>query len=610
MATGIAQIENRHRSFEWVGFVACLVITCVLWTLVIGLYDPAFSAEDLQQTKWNIGIRNAIPITLLSVLLWTWTRRPFLSLWISAIVLRLLYSANALKLEHLETPLLPTDFKVIGSNFGGGLMLHYLPSELHHLLASLIATLVLAGLLLESPTAWLRGTRRGVIAGIGMLLMATLLVGIKPWRMIYPRDLLEFQSWSPNHSMEHAGLVAGLLRYHWEFSGTENEPDRAVARDLLVRYRDAWAPATSSAASDVAALPDIVVVQSESFFNPARLNGIERGRFMQNYRALAAHSQHGDLRVPAYGGGTIRTEFEVLTGLAMRYFPQDEYPYFRLTDKPLRGLATVLGEHGYQTLAIHPNDPAFWNRGAALRSLGFDEFSSMSDFDTAEHDGWFVTDSELSRSIVRQLPVDGPPRFVFAISMGAHGPYDQPPINDPARRDAIAVPDSLPPRNASRLRNYLYKLENADRALGELVAEIKQRPRRTLLLFYGDHLPALPTTYAYLGFRDGKAANVQTVPWLLFDSAKPRGGAQHIDSASFFLAGQLLSAAGINDDPYFRLSEAIREKTQFEAGFTPAEDTGLSSLMPLRQRAHDQDLIRDILDGKSPGPAALATSPP
>lgn len=569
-----------------------LLVICCLWIAVIALLDPAFSVADPQQNNWSIAFRNAIPPTLLTLLLWTSTRRLLLSTWITVLILSALYAANALKLEHLETPLLPTDFRVIGNNFGGGLLLHYLPSAPRDIIASVVAALVLIGLCLEPPSAWLRAWRRGAFALVSIVLGASLLAGVSPWRELYPRSLLEFQSWSPIHSMEHAGLIAGLLRYHWEFSGPAPEPDPQLASDLLSRYRETW----STAAPATDALPDIVVVQSESFFDPARLNGIEAGATLQNYRALAARSVHGDLRVPAYGGGTIRTEFEVLSGLSMRYFPQDEYPYFRLADRPLRGLTSILNARGYHTVAIHPNDPAFWNRKSALQSMGFAEFRSISDFDRAQRDGWFISDSELTQSVLRQLPDEGPPRFVFAISMGAHGPYDETPINDRARRDAIAVPAELKPSRATRLRTYLYLLENADNALGELAAALERRPRRTLLLFYGDHLPALPKTYAQLGFRDGASPNAQAVPWLLFDNARPDSGGQRVDSASFFLPGQLLHAANIDDDPYFRVTEAVRAKTRFEGAFKPAEDAGLSALMPLRQRDQEQALIQTLLD--------------
>jgi hypothetical protein len=588
----------------WPLVIIALFALCALWLTLICVLDPAFSTEQPAPEQWAIALRNAIPPALLTGLLWVCTRRALLSTWITMLIVCALYAANALKLDHLQTPLLPTDFRVLGNNMGGGLLLRYLPSTPRDALVFAAIALVTLGLFLEPASAWLRGRRRGIAAVAGIALTLSLLGGLKPWRVLYSQDLLEFRTWSPIESMERAGLVAGMLQYHWEFTGGTSTIDPALARDLLGRRRQSWATALPVESE----LPDIVVVQSESFFDPSRINGIPREGTIPHFRALSERAVHGDLFVPAFGGGTIRTEFEVLSGLAMRYFAHDDYPYFRLTDSPLPSIASVLAARGYHTVAIHPNEASFWNRATAFQSLGFDDFRTISDFRESPRDGWYVSDAALTESILKQLADDGPPRFVFAISIGAHGPYDDAPISDVARRDAISVPAELNPTRAMRLRNYLYLLQNADNALQELVTAIEQRPRRTLLLFYGDHLPALPKAYAQLGFRDGAPPGNQPVPWLLFDNAAPNRASEHVDSASFYLPGQLLRAAGILDDPYFLLTEDIRAQTRFKQPFTPAEDAGLAALMQLRQRSQDKALIEALAPPQKSGACAADSS--
>src|SRR4029079_14919915 len=118
--------------------------------------------------------------------------------------------------------------------------------------------------------------------------------------------------------------------------------------------------------------------------------GLEPDQVLPEFRRVAAMSRHGDLWVPTYGGGTIRTEFEVLTGIAMRYFPEVEYPYFRLTATALPSLPSVLAAHGYRTVAMHPHEREFWNRASALSHLGFDEFDAGEQFGDAPLSGWYV----------------------------------------------------------------------------------------------------------------------------------------------------------------------------------------------------------------------------
>jgi hypothetical protein len=71
-------------------------------------------------------------------------------------------------------------------------------------------------------------------------------------------------------------------------------------------------------------------VQSESLFDPGRLAGMHY-EAMPRLRDAMARAWSGNLYVPTFAGGTIRTEFEVLTGLPLAAFPGVRYPYLQLT---------------------------------------------------------------------------------------------------------------------------------------------------------------------------------------------------------------------------------------------------------------------------------------
>lgn len=564
----------------WLRDLIPLLFAVGLLSMAVVGFDPAFDPVEGTPAIWPLPLLNALPIALFGLVVWSLSRRPLLSFWLAMLVLGTLYGINALKLEHLETPLLPADFVMLSTpRASSGLLAHYLPDTAGDWIRLGGIALITLALLLGEPAQRRSGRRKQVVELlIALMLAGTLFIGIAPWRSLYAREDARFLPWSPRETVSNAGLISGLLQFRWRYSEPAPVPDRAAAAALLSGLdlgRDA-------AEREPAELPDIVILQSESFFDPARLHGLEGREFLPNYRALAHESVHGELWVPAFGGGTIRTEFEVLTGLAMRYFPQTEYPYFQLSRAALPGLAPVLAERGYRSLALHPNDPAFWNRAAALRNLGVAAFESEADFADAPRDGYFVSDQAVVDRILQRLPDQGPPQLVFAITMELHGPYDgeQVPV-DRARRDAIELPGRLPKDSARRLRSFLYHLDNADRALGQLAQALRQRDRRTLLLFYGDHLPGLPITFRTLGFSDGHPAHQQPVPWLLWDSAAP--AAAHEDTAAFLLPGRLLAAAGIHDD-WFALSERLRRETRFGPGFVPAGDAGLAALTQLRQR--------------------------
>jgi phosphoglycerol transferase MdoB-like AlkP superfamily enzyme len=174
-------------------------------------------------------------------------------------------------------------------------------------------------------------------------------------------------------------------------------------------------------------LPDIIIVQSESLFDVTRLKGIDTD-VMPAMRAAASRGWSDELRVPTFGGGTIRTEFEFLTALPLAALPQLRYPYLQLTEAEIPSIARELRSNGYRTLAIHPNGGAFWNRNHAFRALGFDRFLDADAFGSADRYGWYVSDASLVERIIAEMRDDDQPQMVMAISIQNHGPYESVPL--------------------------------------------------------------------------------------------------------------------------------------------------------------------------------------
>lgn len=573
---------------------------------IVRLADPALTNEaSPPATPWSTWFLNVLPVWLALATLACVTARAYFSSLVVPAALWALYAANDVKLHELGSSVVPGDFILLGNlgTRGVSLLLRYLSNEGWQIAAMFGAVILLAWLAWkERPLNLLRGWRRPVAAVIACALSASLAVGLSPWRAAYGND--EFMAWAPARQAEKNGLVAHLLRYQWEMAATMPEPNLAAAAALIERHGIDAPPAASDASADA---PDIVIVQSESLFDPARLNGIDEAQVLPNLRALSAVSQHGNLWIPTFGGGTIRTEFEVLTGIAMRYFPLVQYPYFGMTATREASIASVLAEHGYDTLVVHPYDRGFWNRASALSNLGFDEFDAQEDFGDAPRQGFYISDDALTDHILDRLGKAKKPMLVLAISMENHGPYDDYPNVDTARRDAIPTPPMLGDAARRELRGYLYHAGNADRALGKLADALRQRQRRTLLLFYGDHLPALADVYAQAGFKDGVPAAQQPVPWLLFDTAR-QDARPAVATATFYLPALLLEAAGVRDDAYFRLLEDVRAADQVGPEWTPVDDVSLSAIMQLRQRRQFAEFAHDIARNNALGAALPATA--
>lgn len=590
--------------------MALVLASALAFVLATGLVDGGEGVLPLRlldQARYPLA--NALPGLLLAGVLLAATRRLLFSFGLAFLLQGVLYAVNAIKAANLGTPLLPADFHMVGQLRRGGwhLLAGYLPGSAWPWLAVGALLALAAFAWRREPALFARRTGgKRLAAGAALTLtLASLLGGWSGWTRLYNGQTLWLEPWSANATRVHSGLISELVLFRQQYAQKPARPDRAIAQQLIDQSIPALRPGLLQ--PNAATLPDIVVVQSESFFDPRILRGFAGTDLTPNLDRLATRGASGALHVPTFGGGTIRTEFEVLTGLSLRYFDTLQFPYLQLNHQQVPGMVRALADRGYVTTALHGNDPAFWNRTAAFKALGFRHFVSQAAFPAgAPTDGQYMADRAMTDAIAANLKDSGPPQFVFAISIEAHGPYDVDPA-DTAARDAIAVPPGLAPKDRVELRNYLYHLRHADAELGRLADLLARRQRPTLLLFYGDHLPGLADSYRALGFTDGRDMLVQPSSWLLVDLHAP-AVPTHADTAAWLLPGKLLAAAGIRDDPYFALTTLagpdLAALTRTPGVPVPQDDAMLrnldqpmASVQQLRLAHRLDPLMARILDG-------------
>lgn len=519
------------------------------YALLVSWLDPAlpWPITFTSTQPWQLVFLNLVPVLMLHAVLVIATRRLLLSSWLTVLAVGALYFVNYVKLRELATPLLPDDFrflKAIGVNYA--FFSHYLASSRLQLL---FAVAVLAVTLLfyrERPMSLLNGGVRWGAAFCTLILWSSLVQGSAPWRTVYNPGDLQFEPWAPLDSASRTGLIINMLLLHWELRDTPHPvPNVAAAKRLLREHGLASAPAVLPARSP---LPDIIVVQSESLFDVTRLNGVDTD-VMPNLRAAASRGWSGDLSVPTFGGGTIRTEFEFLTALPLTAFPQVRYPYLQLTRNVIPSIVWELRSNGYHTTAIHPNGGAFWNRNYAFRAMGFERFIDADGFKDAERHGWYVSDASLVDRVISELDDSGEeaPQMIMAISIQGHGPYDTVPL--PATDLGGPLPSGLDTGAALALDTYMKLMRTSDQALGRLLEFVATRQRATVLLVYSDHLPPLNAVYAQLGFRDERRPEEQPVPWLLIDNRSSEQRVQH--GPSWMLPTLLVEKTGVRTSRYF-----------------------------------------------------------
>jgi phosphoglycerol transferase MdoB-like AlkP superfamily enzyme len=255
--------------------------------------------------------------------------------------------------------------------------------------------------------------------------------------------------------------------------------------------------------------PDVVVVQCESFFDIRQTGlGIEAG-LLGHFDALKRSAIcAGALAVPAWGANTMRTEHAFLSGLsnaALRY--ARFYPYAFVTGAT-PAMPRAFQARGYRCTAVHPYASEFFLRHKVFPRLGFDEFVDEASFMDAAHEGPYVGDAAVTDWLIERLeePADQP-RFVFAITIENHGPFH---LEKATAIEADALYRRPNGPAIDDLTVYLRHLANANKMLGRLQDFLAHRQRKTLLCFYGDHVPAMGHVYEALN------ANPQNSDFLIW----------------------------------------------------------------------------------------------
>lgn len=378
-------------------------------------------------------------------------------------------------------------------------------------------TLLLLGV--EVPGRWR-------IAGSTGLVLAALLIftlsGSRGQMVLSKFDMALNDSALQTNNYERNGFIGGfsvnLVGLH-----IEEPPDysKTTVENILSRYKDA------SAEKDY----DVILVLSESFFDLRKLPGATYSENMlQNYDSIIESENciSGDIFTIALGGGTVNTEFRILTGLSTdNILPQGSTPY-HYVHKNLESYVWNYKRQGYRTMGLHLYNPNFYSRKQTYPYLGFDEFYSTQDVEDAgipvSYTRDYASDSTTEKAIeyyMDQAEKDNVPAFLFAITIENHQPY----VENPDNTVVVEAP-ALGSEQLLALTTYAQGAKDADQMLGDLRRYIDNRDRPTVLIWFGDHLPTLAQAhdpYRVLGYYDNDGSTEQrermfSTPFLVYSN--------------------------------------------------------------------------------------------
>jgi hypothetical protein len=290
--------------------------------------------------------------------------------------------------------------------------------------------------------------------------------------------------------------------------------------------------------------PNVIFLQMESFFDPTSMKNLQFSEDpVPNFRKLKEDYSSGFLTVPAFGAGTANTEFEVLSGMRVRFFGPGEYPYKSiLTKETCESLAYDLKQLGYGAHAIHNHRGAFYGRNKVFPNLGFDTFTSLEYMNSVSKTpkNW-AKDSVLTEEILAALASTESEDLIYTISVQGHGQY---PEDKVLEAPAVTVAGISAEGEENEFEYYLEQIHEMDQFLADLITALNKVDEPTVLVIYGDHLPGLSINGEPITKDELAAGDVYQTEYVIWNNFGLE--AQDKDLYAYQLGAEVLGRIGIH----------------------------------------------------------------
>ncbi len=438
--------------------------------------------------------------------------------------------ANLVKMQYREEPVYPSDRDFLSEP---GFLTSMVSPLLLVAAVALVVAIFVAAIRLAArierryPRPRLRSLGRDhVLLVLGLRLGVGVLTGVllvqaaqfnhpgNMWRGLYELRGNDWRYWSQKTNYRSNGFIGGFL-FNMPIDAMKQPKgyDEAAMSAVARRYTEL---ADRINADRTGSLDDtnVVLVLSESFTDPTELDGFELGRDpIPRTRSRMASTASGHMLAQMYGGGTANMEFETLTGQSLGLFrPQMLSPYQMLVPEHDDYPSAVGWFHGrgHDAIAVHPYRVGMYKREQVYERFGFDDFihdTTIRETDTIDENP-YISDVAAFDEVVSQIEEHDRPLLVNLVTMQNHIPVD-------GNYDDPVPVDGTDDGQGRRIGQYARGLEHTDEALDDFLDELEKGPEKTVVLFYGDHLPGI---YASSVKRDNEGLALYRTPFFIWSS--------------------------------------------------------------------------------------------
>ncbi len=466
-------------------FICCGIIFLIVIAMQPGeLLDSLFS---IKKTPALI-VLNIAPIVFVALIFYCIFGNAFSAAGVTAFISEGLAYANLLKIEGRNDPLVPGDVMLLKESLvaAGDYHLDLHLGFIAIMVCSVVGFFLLAFFFRSRRTKWLPRL-------IVLLLVVALFAGM--CLTIYADKA--FYNALPDVDKSNVPLVFNTYGFPYCFLHNLNlypveKPEGYQAAEVK-QWEEQTLPKETPL--DV----DILMVMGEAFTDLSEEAAFtyseqENPTFLYHQVADSSRAVSGHIVVSDFGAGTANTEFDVLTGMQTHMIAEELTSAFRVVRHDIGSIARVYQQRDYSTWFMHPGKSWFYNRCNVFEYLGFKDQTFEEAFPRENWGGSFCPDSVLLEKIIDKQAEAASPSLAYITTIENHQAYHASKYEFPIS-EAVPTELMLEEEVREQLSVYFTGVRHTSQMVYSLAEYLDTLERPTLLVFFGDHRPAMGADY-------------------------------------------------------------------------------------------------------------------
>lgn len=610
----------KKAEINWILTVILLVAYPILLTVITLLIQPngiMNLVEMSTDTNTLMPLLNFLPIFFSMLLLFFASSRLVLSACVVTPIFILLSVINRMKILYRDNPLFSWDI----SSAREALIIF---DNMTALIAALVVLFVLYVALSAILSIKIKNKKLPWTARIAGTLICVFFIWWGNINIYSSSDIFDYlytyiqgSIYKETDKCNSMGIVYFFIYTHNtnQLSAPDGY-DEAEVTDTInaLESEEVWNSAEDTEALDSVKKPHIIMIMGEAFSALSENESFDFEGYqdpLENFKALCEEGLSGKIIVPDKGGGTVNTEFDVLTGLATRYLRGVSDSY-RIVNKKFEAIPSLLSKFGYASAALHPGDPWFYDRQNVYEYLGFEAMYFRENFEQ-EYKGNQLSERvtiDKLISVFEDHLEENPdiPLFEFCVTIQNHGTYKNKYFSEGTNFQTTL---SLTDDETNMLANYFAGVIDVDNELRRLTDYLESTDEPVVLVYFGDHYPLRGTGLFSLLFEtDAEAgsyedlSNIADIPYLIWQNPAAENitqisanaqttempEAEGMGISSNFLGAYLLELLGYDSiSAYFDYTNEMRtifpvifEGVAFMSDGTPSYNADNDSIEALR----------------------------